>query len=46
MFAARISSIKGIDPNKYNPDKDDETWGAIHKGAAYIVLRLPWIIKP
>lgn len=40
VFAKRISRIKGIAPDKYNPDNDDETWDAIHQSAAYIVLIL------
>ena len=40
IILGRISSINGIDPNKYDPNKDDETWNAIADAAAYIVLNL------
>jgi hypothetical protein len=40
-IARRISRIKGIPPDKYNQDKDDDTWDVIHAAAAYFVLNLP-----
>jgi len=40
-IAKRISRIKGIAPNKYNPVIDEDTWDVIHAAAAYFVLNLP-----
>lgn len=40
IFLQRISAINGIDPNKYNPEKDDETWNANSAVIAYILYNL------
>lgn len=40
LLLSRVSFIKGIEPNKYNPDNDNETWDAIHQAAGYIIMML------
>ncbi|HZF00483.1 MAG TPA: hypothetical protein VE344_01165 [Methylomirabilota bacterium] len=40
IIMRRISAIKGIDPNRYDPNKDDESWNVISEAAGYIFMTL------